>query len=329
MERSFPTNNQHSITFFNVNSDRRLNPKEIIGRSFNELTGESRYPDVINYIFTQLDKNNIICLCEIDSLFIELLTNKLLQKKEYKMIYNHYNSDKGSFYFVIIFCEEKYKLIESKLLCLTSDGKPIADEERVLNTKAYGRKEYEQRTLFDNFEKGALLTKFIDNVSNESFLIIITHIGLSNRAKLAQASKILEYLSEYKDESIIFGGDLNAFNSEIKEPVMLMDLINIFKNNGWNWRTKELETTIRVYPFDIFFKLDEEDFDKYHFLKNLNIPKEFRSFCEEKAKEKGTDGLALDHIFTWKFEKDIKITTELPYEKGVQLSDHYLVKMQF
>src|SRR3990170_4295797 len=91
----------HTITFFNVNSDRRLNPKTTIGEAFGHLHPDQRVKIFRKKILQRASPDDILFLFEISP---DMLVKLIFFAREDDFTYHvaPYNKSKGAFTFLIL-----------------------------------------------------------------------------------------------------------------------------------------------------------------------------------------------------------------------------------
>lgn len=304
----------------NLNTDRRLIGKlpqgKTIASAFSELHPSKRIDDVKPLIIEWLKKKNgLVALFELDDMMIELFKT-FCNENDILFEVRRYNPTDLAFSYLVM-ARNKSLLSTIKGFPLTTTGLYCTDEERPKQGEK-ASEEYTNKILFDNFEKTVIQIK-IGNID-----IYVTHLGLSNKAKIAQTKKIVEIIqfeSVANDRQVIMAGDLNCFDVSKPGIFLLDEQLDILKE-FLKWHTKHFTNTFTAYPYDIVFKMNSEEKAKYFELVKEERIDEFKLFCTEMTNKYGLEGGALDHVFASE-----TLDLEVNQKRVYPTSDHDFIEL--
>lgn len=319
------------LKFYNINSDRRLASTTVIGKAFPELQPSVRKDVVCEKVIQAIGINEIVILLEVDDQMLNGLVEYVHHSTELKYRSAIYNTSQGSFkYLVLTRLEGVVETVRE--FPLTKSGNffegmrpaaPVSGE-----TPSAEFLDYKEEILQDNFDKSVMmLTVQIQNDDQLTPLdVYCTHPGLANTAKLLQTKKIVEIIQSNSIDHgrpFVLGGDLNSFDQTASTPTLYLPQIELLSSmENVIWATNGVNCTFYAYPFDIVFKMNNQEKDKYFLLIKEEKVDEFRSFCEEMSQKYGLEGGCLDHVF---HSSSLQVQTTVIDEFGA-LSDHYMLR---
>ena len=311
------------VVSFNFNNDRRINNR--LYSKYAHLSAENRLEMLEEFVRDNLRKGYIVNIFEITEKILNMITEIDFDAN---FISGTYNLSEGSFKYLVIV--PKQYMIETLInFALTStfefynnDERPKTDIERRNNA------EYQEFTLGELFEKGALYYRL--QIDGKYVNMILVHQGLGEKQRIKQAKKLVEWIEKHlnTDEPIFVFGDFNSF--AFKGGV-LQEQMDVYLNYGLLNVLPFDESTFTPNPYDILFKLCREDADKYKdFIAKSRdeendiekLADEFYEFCQN-VNQLETPPVALDNVFT--NVKDVEYETI----KRCCESDHHAIIFQF
>ena len=315
--------NTVSIVYLNFNTDRRLLNK--LYSTWNHLSAESRIPEIAKKAIEFVKDGVIVVIFEITEDIQEQLVSLITGNCKCNHIGGTYNQSvgktksDGSFKFSVFLpthievknvvnaaftnagmienCDKEHKEFE----LFPEEFRPKNDNDR----KA--AKWYMDITLGELFEKGFLCLHL--NCYGTEFYLIVTHMGLSNQARIKQSEKLMKWISENipKDSMIVLGGDFNAFDA-VKNGTY-MEQMQIFLKDGFKNLLDFGVGTFIPYPYDVRYLLDEIDSVTYDKLVSETrtrdaTPEEIQAFKNliETASQKSQIPATLDNVFVKGFK---------------------------
>lgn len=296
-------NTNLSIWTWNANTDRRQTGN--IADAIPECLMERRFPYICAEVKRRLSQGGVFVLFEI----VDDVCAKFAQfgkDNGWSAVSAKYNQSHGSFNYLVL--ANNVEIMASKLLPLTKSGKPYEGDRD--NSVAH-----KTETLNEEFEKGVF------QVTLSDLTLFVVHLGLRNDSRLLQMAKLQEYVAG-ADRAIILG-DFNSFDATKKEPTLFAAQFDDLKSSGWTHATNNIVSTFdnRSFPYDLVFKMSNEDKALFDDLsKSYDIP-QFREFLLRLPERYSTVGVALDHAFT----KGLDCTASA--EALPALSDHSIIQV--
>lgn len=297
---------QVNISFFNVNSDRRL--EQLPGSTWPELIPGFRSQQIIEKVIAELGNNDILVFCEVDIGMTSTIKAYCDENSLWIKI-GVYNLSTLAFRYLVI---SKFECTSFNVYPLTKSGfftedcqrpqAPLLGSEPSADFLAY-----KEDIFGDNFDKSVIRTRF--TLAGKELDVWSCHLGLANSTKLAQTIKFRSLIEEHsiaKGIAFVCGGDFNSFDAASEMPKLYEQQIKAMESDKIKWCTSHLTCTFRAYPYDIKFKMASDE--RMEFDRLYNAPKtdglysevvikNFRTFCEAMYAKYGGDGVALDHCF--------------------------------
>lgn len=300
---------------WNINDDRRTTGFE--GKAFPEFHSSRRLDGILNKIRKELAvERTLICLFEMTEQTTQRIISELSEFCTKTIPYN--NSD-GAFRFLFISTDPELLNVEAHPLTKSNvsfpnDHRPPAPKQGEPLTQ--DQIQYKEEILFDNFDK------MCAGVHLAGLNIYVTHLGLTEKTRLAQTNKLCEIIKS-REGHYLFLGDLNSFDSSSQTPTLFQAQIDPIVKLGCDWLTKDVKSTFNAFSFDIAFKLNEEEKKQYFKFKDEDNSLGFREFCLEMVDKYGTIGGPLDHAFA----SDDGLKAKLVMHSHDGLSDHDMIEV--
>ena len=260
----------------NFNTDRRLFSK--LYRKWAYLRPETRIPDVAQLIRKSVLEGGIEVLFEITEGVQEEIVELVTKDSTIQHISGTYNlstgktKNDGSFKYSI-FLPDSIEVLKVENIAFTNAGliPQITDgEETQIEHKEFSFFPDELRPKTDNdkrsskwymditggefFEKSFMCLQL--SSFGVEFYLIVTHMGLSEQARLKQSQKLVQWTKVNIPENsrIMLGGDFNAFK---QSGGTYMDQMQVFLDCDFKNLVDFSVGTFKNYPYDIGYLIDE------------------------------------------------------------------------
>jgi len=301
----------------NINTDRRIDG--IIAKALPQYIFSQREPGIIEAVLKI--EADIVCLFEVAPEMIEPLETGLA-KHGYHSKHFFYNESAMAFSFLVISKNEE-NLCSITVHPLTKSGTYVSNSKRPQAPRSAEAPSeaflaYKEEILGDAFERTVIRA----SIGEIDYYYV--HLGLQNETRLLQTQKlreIVEIHSISQERKFTIGGDFNSFDARKTTPTLLAEQIEILsKMPKTTHNSEKILCTFRAFVFDLVFRMSTDDKETYFRLQKTGLVDEFREHCEKMAEKYGTEGTALDHVFS---SESLNVEVEA-IDLG-SLSDHFMM----
>lgn len=284
------------ITFSNWNSDRRF--YGFIGEVYQHLKPQARIPKILSKVKNfMLGDTSIHMAFELSSDIAHQFKTFATQNG-YQCFEKFYNNSIGAFSFIIL-ATPNVTIDSVQSFALTKSG-TFYDYSIDPPTQKPGENSadylsYAAECFGDAYHKSVIC------VRTPEFDIWACHLGLKNEVKLQQTKKFMDIVNCYsleKSRPCIIGGDFNSFDNS--SGLTFREQIDaVLSYPGIEWLSRDVKNTFVAYPYDIRFRMNAEELNKFDDLFKREIVDEFKQHCEEMARKYELNGGTLDQVFTY------------------------------
>ena len=263
--------NETRIVSWNINSDRRVEildrpPFMYTANAFKPYSVHERFPMIsaaMDYFQTE-KKVDLFALQEVEDSILPTLCD-YLRSKGLEVLSVKYNPTDLAFNYIFAYDPTVYRCISTDQIYLTRSGEATVDREKLSKDALF------DQHLDSEFEKSCQRIQLEEITTGKKFIVINTHLGLTNKHRLLAAEMLCSKLVGITMPMVLVG-DFNQFDARQAESALLMDQIEIFKRNGFRWdseclQAREPKGTFVTFPYDITRFLKKDDFAEYDALK--------------------------------------------------------------